>query len=114
MTSFQANDIELKPIGQNSWKVVVPSDSDDIDKLIPVTDPNTIYYNNDLRQCSIQIRLEKSIIGALRIADQQPIEKTYSLPLPKSIQKSLATRDVFRTVQNLTRTTYVSSKVSAE
>jgi len=114
MTIFQVNDIELKPIGRNSWQVVVPKDADDIDRLIPVTDPNTIYYENGQQQCSIQVRLEKSIIGALGIADQQPIEKTYSLPLPKSIPKNLATREVFRSVQYLTRTTYVSSKVSVE
>ncbi len=114
MTFFQANDIELKPIGRNSWQVVVTNEADDLDRLIPVTDPNTIYYNNGQQQCSIQVRLEKSIVTAVNLASQQPIEKTYSLPLPKTIPKSLATRDVFRSVQYLTRTTYESSKVSAE
>tara|TARA_B110001454_G_C12723312_1_gene436643 strand:+ start:59030 stop:59965 length:936 start_codon:yes stop_codon:yes gene_type:complete len=113
-TSFQVNDVELKSVGTNSWQVVVPEGAEDVDRLIPVTDPNTIYYENNQRQCSIQVRLEKSIIGALGIADQQPIEKTYSLPLPKSIPKNLINREVFSGVKYLTRETYTSYMVTVE
>lgn len=114
LTFFQANDLELKAIGQNSWQIVVSPDANQMDRFIPVTDPTAVYYNSGARQCSIQIRLEKAIINTVSIANSQPVEKTYSFPLPRSIPKNLLGREVFFLVTYLTRPTNESSTVQVE
>jgi hypothetical protein len=60
-----------------------------------VADPNTLYYEVAGRECSIQMRVEKSVVMAATKAESQPIETIYSFPLKKGIPKIFKFRETF-------------------
>ncbi|MBL7545027.1 MAG: hypothetical protein JNL11_14515 [Bdellovibrionaceae bacterium] len=103
LSVFQSDNLELKPIGKNKWEAMAPEGTHEFTRLIPMVDPNTAYYQKDQNQCSLQFRIEKSLVGVITAAGSQPVEQTYSYPLGRGISKSIRSNPLFFYLNTITR-----------
>ena len=108
-TVAQSNQIELVPIDSNTWKYKFSSVNIGIDYLVPLVDPNIIYYESNNRQCAIKIKLEKDIRQSLYSSITQPIIKKIPFSLSGSVSKFI----IFETVISYVKT-YITSSNSVK
>lgn len=91
---IQLNGAELKKVEQKTYQIVIPPNTTSFRNIVPLFDPQTIYYLDKQGQCSLQIKTDVSKVTEVVRETNKYIGSAWVV-LPNGIPKNAKFDSVF-------------------